>query len=51
MTFGKQNTEAEAHQILSYSFDQGVSLRTLAHSYAFLCSKRHADQWVAADPN
>lgn len=26
MTFGEQNTEKEAHDILSYSFDQGVNI-------------------------
>ncbi|TVU46127.1 hypothetical protein EJB05_05645, partial [Eragrostis curvula] len=26
MTFGEQNTEKEAHDILSYSFDQGVNM-------------------------
>lgn len=26
MTFGEQNTEKEAHDILSYSFDQGINI-------------------------
>jgi predicted aldo/keto reductase-like oxidoreductase len=26
MTFGEQNTEKEAHDILAYSFDQGINI-------------------------
>ena len=26
MTFGEQNTEKEAHDMLSYSFDQGINI-------------------------
>jgi aryl-alcohol dehydrogenase-like predicted oxidoreductase len=26
MTFGEQNTEKEAHDIIAYSFDQGVNI-------------------------
>lgn len=26
MTFGEQNTEKEAHEILSYAFDQGINI-------------------------
>lgn len=26
MTYGEQNTEKEAHEILSYAFDQGVNI-------------------------
>lgn len=26
MTFGQQNTEKEAHEILSYSFDHGINI-------------------------
>ena len=26
MTFGEQNTEKEAHDMLSYSFDKGVNI-------------------------
>ena len=48
MTFGEQNTEKEAHDILSYSFDQGVNVLDTAEivstdyfltfiKYPFLC--------------
>ncbi|TKV92528.1 hypothetical protein SEVIR_9G167200v4 [Setaria viridis] len=33
MTFGEQNTEKEAHEILSYSFDQGVNILDTAEMY------------------
>ncbi|KAJ1294551.1 hypothetical protein BS78_01G153800 [Paspalum vaginatum] len=33
MTFGEQNTEKEAHGILSYSFDQGVNILDTAEIY------------------
>uniref|UniRef100_A0A0E0NY70 NADP-dependent oxidoreductase domain-containing protein n=1 Tax=Oryza rufipogon TaxID=4529 RepID=A0A0E0NY70_ORYRU len=33
MTFGEQNTEKEAHDILSYSFDQGVNILDTAEMY------------------
>lgn len=50
MTFGEQNTEKEAHEILSYSFDQGVNILDTAEmvstdyfltfiNYLFLCSE------------
>ena len=26
MTFGEQNTEKEAHEMLSYSFDYGINI-------------------------
>jgi aryl-alcohol dehydrogenase-like predicted oxidoreductase len=26
MTFGEQNTEKEAHEMLSYSIDQGINI-------------------------
>jgi hypothetical protein len=48
MTFGEQNTEKEAHDILSYSFDHGVNILDTAEivsanyfltfiNYLFLC--------------
>eukprot|EP00195_Chlamydomonas_chlamydogama_P008782 CAMPEP_0202895972 /NCGR_PEP_ID=MMETSP1392-20130828/5060_1 /ASSEMBLY_ACC=CAM_ASM_000868 /TAXON_ID=225041 /ORGANISM="Chlamydomonas chlamydogama, Strain SAG 11-48b" /LENGTH=332 /DNA_ID=CAMNT_0049581173 /DNA_START=217 /DNA_END=1215 /DNA_ORIENTATION=- len=33
MTFGKQNTEAEAHEQLSYSWDQGINFLDTAEMY------------------
>lgn len=33
MTWGKQNTEAEAHEQLSYAFDQGVNFMDAAEMY------------------
>ncbi|KAI5649572.1 hypothetical protein M9H77_35577 [Catharanthus roseus] len=33
MTFGEQNTEKEAHEILSYAFDQGVNILDTAEMY------------------
>ncbi|CAN4099437.1 unnamed protein product [Withania somnifera] len=33
MTFGEQNSEKEAHEILSYSFDQGINIIDTAEAY------------------
>ncbi|PNT74445.1 hypothetical protein BRADI_1g14700v3 [Brachypodium distachyon] len=33
MTFGEQNTEKEAHDMLSYSFDQGINMLDTAEIY------------------
>ncbi|RWR83974.1 protein tas [Cinnamomum micranthum f. kanehirae] len=33
MTFGEQNTEKEAHQILSYAFDHGINILDTAEAY------------------
>lgn len=33
MTFGEQNTEKEAHEILSYAFDQGINILDTAEAY------------------
>ncbi|XP_062215190.1 uncharacterized protein LOC133915849 [Phragmites australis] len=33
MTFGEQNTEKEAHDMLSYSFDQGINILDTAEIY------------------
>jgi aryl-alcohol dehydrogenase-like predicted oxidoreductase len=38
MTFGEQNTEKEAHEMLSYSLDQGINIIDTAEmvsSYPF----------------
>ncbi|KAG9445662.1 hypothetical protein H6P81_011790 [Aristolochia fimbriata] len=33
MTFGEQNTEKEAHQILNYAFDHGINILDTAEAY------------------
>ncbi|XP_068664723.1 uncharacterized protein [Aristolochia californica] len=33
MTFGEQNTEKEAHEILSYAFDHGINILDSAEAY------------------
>ncbi|KAM7278371.1 hypothetical protein ACFE04_005505 [Oxalis oulophora] len=33
MTFGEQNTEKEAHEILSYAFEQGINILDTAEMY------------------
>lgn len=33
MTFGEQNTEKEAHDILNYAFDQGINILDTAEAY------------------
>lgn len=33
MTFGEQNTEKEAHQILSYAFDRGINILDTSEAY------------------
>ncbi|XP_015887851.3 uncharacterized protein LOC107422857 [Ziziphus jujuba] len=33
MTFGEQNTEKEAHEILSYSFENGINILDTAEAY------------------
>lgn len=32
MTFGEQNTEKEAHEILSYSFENGINILDTAEA-------------------
>jgi len=32
MTFGEQNTEKEAHEMLSYSFDHGINILDTAEA-------------------
>ena len=39
MTYGKQNTEAEAHEQLDYALDQGVNFIDTAELYAVPASK------------
>ncbi|KAG5600848.1 hypothetical protein H5410_032218 [Solanum commersonii] len=35
MTFGEQNTEKEAHEILSYAFDQGINIIDTAEAVSY----------------
>lgn len=35
MTFGEQNTEKEAHEMLSYSFEQGINAIDTAEAVSF----------------
>ncbi|KAM0884008.1 hypothetical protein ACQ4PT_031248 [Festuca glaucescens] len=39
MTFGEQNTEKEAHEMLSYSLDQGINILDTAEMYPVPTSK------------
>ncbi|XP_051179472.1 uncharacterized protein [Lolium perenne] len=39
MTFGEQNTEKEAHEMLSYSLDQGINIIDTAEMYPVPTSK------------
>ncbi|KAI5649570.1 hypothetical protein M9H77_35575 [Catharanthus roseus] len=39
MTFGGQNTEKEAHEILSYAFDQGINILDTAEMYPIPINK------------
>lgn len=32
MTFGQQNTEKEAHELLSYAFDRGINILDTAEA-------------------
>jgi predicted aldo/keto reductase-like oxidoreductase len=36
MTYGQQNTEKEAHDILSYTFDQGINILDTAEAVSSL---------------
>lgn len=36
MTFGEQNTEKEAHEILNYAFDSGINILDTAEAVSFL---------------
>ena len=55
MTFGEQNTEAEAHQQLDYAFDFGVNFIDTAEMYAVpSCARtqglteQHIGTWIAS---
>lgn len=36
MTFGEQNTEKEAHEMLSYSFENGINILDSAEAVSIL---------------
>ncbi|KAG2536623.1 hypothetical protein PVAP13_9NG208300 [Panicum virgatum] len=57
MTFGEQNTEKEAHDILSYSFDQGVNVLDTAEIYPVPMNKEtqgrtdlYIGRWMQSKP-
>ncbi|KAL5217530.1 hypothetical protein ABZP36_018214 [Zizania latifolia] len=57
MTFGEQNTEKEAHDILSYSFDQGVNILDTAEIYPVPTNKEtqgrtdlYIGSWMQSKP-
>lgn len=41
MTFGEQNTEKEAHEILSYAFENGINALDTAEAVSFLVQLKH----------
>ncbi|KAL2921339.1 Protein tas [Bienertia sinuspersici] len=51
MTFGEQNTEKEAHDMLSYAFDQGINILDTAEAYPIPMRKEtqgRTDLYVAS---
>ncbi|KDP40340.1 hypothetical protein JCGZ_02338 [Jatropha curcas] len=57
MTFGQQNTEKEAHEILSYSFDHGINILDTAEAYPIPMSKEtqgrtdlYIGSWLKSQP-
>ncbi|KAL0927693.1 hypothetical protein M5K25_001892 [Dendrobium thyrsiflorum] len=40
MTFGQQNTEKEAHELLSYAFDRGINILDTAEGYPIPMTKK-----------
>ncbi len=58
MTFGNQNTEAEAHQQLDYALDRGVNFIDTAEMYPiggnaqiFGSTERHIGSWIKKSGN
>lgn len=39
MTFGEQNTEKEAHEILGYAFDNGINILDTAEAVSIIIWK------------
>uniref|UniRef100_A0A3Q7GTU4 NADP-dependent oxidoreductase domain-containing protein n=1 Tax=Solanum lycopersicum TaxID=4081 RepID=A0A3Q7GTU4_SOLLC len=57
MTFGEQNTEKEAHEILSYAFDQGINIIDTAEAYPVPMRKEtqgatdlYISSWMKSQP-
>ncbi|ONM26636.1 hypothetical protein ZEAMMB73_Zm00001d007375 [Zea mays] len=57
MTFGEQNTEKEAHDIIAYSFDQGVNILDTAEIYPVPMNKEtqgrtdlYNGRWMQSKP-
>lgn len=57
MTFGEQNTEKEAHDILSYSFDQGINILDTSEIYPVPMKKEtqgrtdlYIGRWMQSKP-
>ncbi|KAF7043827.1 hypothetical protein CFC21_053137 [Triticum aestivum] len=57
MTFGEQNTEKEAHDMLSYSFDQGINILDTAEMYPVPTKKEtqgrtdlYIGRWMQSKP-
>uniref|UniRef100_A0A803LMQ7 NADP-dependent oxidoreductase domain-containing protein n=1 Tax=Chenopodium quinoa TaxID=63459 RepID=A0A803LMQ7_CHEQI len=57
MTFGQQNTEKEAHDILSYAFDQGINILDTAEAYPIPMKKEtqgrtdlYIGSWLKSQP-
>ncbi|KAF3456774.1 hypothetical protein FNV43_RR01428 [Rhamnella rubrinervis] len=57
MTFGEQNTEKEAHELLSYSFDKGINAIDTAEAYPIPMKKEtqgktdlYIGSWLKSQP-
>ncbi|XP_009365986.2 protein tas [Pyrus x bretschneideri] len=57
MTFGEQNTEKEAHEILSYAFENGINALDTAEAYPIPMKKetqgstdRYIGSWLKSQP-
>jgi len=57
MTFGEQNTEKEAHDIIAYSFDQGINILDTAEIYPVPVNKEtqgrtdlYIGRWMQSKP-
>lgn len=57
MTFGQQNTEKEAHDMLNYAFDNGINVLDTAEAYPIPMSKetqgrtdRYIGSWLKSQP-
>lgn len=57
MTFGEQNTEKEAHEMLSYAFENGINALDTAEAYPIPMKKetqgstdRYIGSWLKSQP-